>query len=123
MGTQQIPPNQVLMGLALIPMGLFPGLAAATITMLIITSAAAISQQTFTIHSQSIVDERWRTLISGVLNTVMGFAWAVTALAGGQIIERWGYATIFYVGAATTLLTVAIFHLIARRLCCLRTQV
>jgi hypothetical protein len=44
--------------------------------MLVIASTAAISQQTFTIHSQSIVDERWRTLMSGVLNTVMGFGWA-----------------------------------------------
>ncbi|MBT3343141.1 MAG: MFS transporter [Gemmatimonadetes bacterium] len=85
--------------------------------MLVIASTAAISQQTFTIHSQSIVDERWRTLMSGVLNTVMGFGWAVTALAGGQIIEHWGYTAIFYTAAASTLLTVVVSYLVAHRPC------
>ncbi|MEC8933347.1 MAG: MFS transporter [Candidatus Latescibacterota bacterium] len=108
--------TRLVMGIGLIPMALIPTLSAAAVSMLLIASASAISQQTFTIFSQSVVSERWRTLMSGVLNTTMGAAWAMTALVGGHIIERWGYGAVFLSGSVVTGLALIAFIAIAYHL-------
>ncbi len=108
--------TRLVMGIGLIPMALIPTLSAAAVSMLLIASASAISQQTFTIFSQSVVSERWRTLMSGVLNTTMGAAWAMTALVGGHIIERWGYGAVFLSGSVVTGLALIAFIAIAHHL-------
>ena len=108
--------TRLVMGIGLIPMALIPTLSAAAVSMLLIASASAISQQTFTIFSQSVVSERWRTLMSGVLNTTMGAAWAMTALVGGHIIERWGYGAVFLSGSVVTGLALMAFIAIAYHL-------
>ena len=83
--------------------------------MLLITAASSISQQIFSIYSQSAISTRWRTLMSGVVNTTMGCGWAITAWGGGLIIEHFGYNKVFLTGAATTVISVAVFALVARR--------
>jgi MFS family permease len=108
--------SRMIMALGLIPIALIPTLYAATAAMLIMASAAAISQQVFTLFSQSVVTDRWRSLMSGVTNTVMGAGWALTALAGGHVIKHWGYPTIFLIGSGATILTVVVFVAVARHL-------
>ena len=96
-------------------MALIPSLHVAALAMLLITAASSISQQILTIYSQSAIAPRWRTLMSGVVNTTMGCGWAITAWGGGLIIERYGYDKVFLTGAATTVISVAVFALVARR--------
>ena len=108
--------GRLLMTVALVPLALFPSLAVAAVAMLAISATSAVSQQIFTIYSQLITDARWRTLMSGVLNTIMGCGWAVTAWGGGVMIEKWGYSALFLAGAGSTANTVAVFAIVARRL-------
>ena len=108
--------TRMIMALGLIPMALIPNLYAATAAMLIMASAAAISQQAFTLFSQSVVSDHWRSLMSGVTNTVMGAGWAMTALAGGHVITRWGYPTLFLIASGGTMITVLAFVTVARHL-------
>ena len=100
---------------SLLPIALIPNLEAATGAMLVIVSASAISQQIFTIHTQGIVPAKWRTLMSGVLNTTLGISWAATAWAGGWVIEHLGYAAVFLMASAGTLLAMLVFALVGRR--------
>ena len=54
--------------------------------------------------------------MSGVTNTVMGAGWAMTALAGGHVITRWGYPTLFLIASGGTMITVLAFVTVARHL-------
>lgn len=108
--------GRALMAIAFVPLALFANLETAALSMLVVMSSSAITQQIFTIYSQLVVDTRWRTLMSGVLNTIMGFGWAVTALGGGLLIDHHGYDALFLAGAGSTVLTVLAFWIVARRL-------
>ena len=107
--------GRLVMAAGMVPMALVPSLHVAALAMLLITAASSISQQIFTIYSQSAISTRWRTLMSGVVNTTMGCGWAITAWGGGLIIEHFGYNKVFLTGAATTVISVAVFALVARR--------
>jgi MFS family permease len=108
--------SRAIMALAYLPVALIPTLRAATGWMLAVMSTSAISQQIFNIHSQSSVAPRWRTLMSGIVNTTMGVGWGATAFAGGLVIERWGYETLFLGGSAASALTVVLYLVVAPRI-------
>lgn len=108
--------GRMVMALAFVPLALLANLETAALSMLVVMSTSAISQQIFTIYSQLVVETRWRTLMSGALNTIMGLGWAITALGGGLLIEHQGYDALFLAGGLSTLLTVVTFSIVARRL-------
>lgn len=105
--------NRLLMAIAFVPLALFPTLRGATLSMLVLTSTSSVSQQIFQLYSQSVVDPRWRPLMSGVVNTTLGLGWAIIAFLGGHIIEQEGYDVLFLVGGGVTLVTCGIFLAVA----------
>ena len=66
------------------------------------TTGGAIAGAVFNLYSQSSVEQKWRSLMSGSTFTFMGCSWALTAFVGGYAIEHSGYPALFVGAAAAT---------------------
>ena len=77
---------------------------AAGLGYMILIGAVSLSNPTFLVFSQDVVEPRWRTTIASSISMSVGLGVAVTSFGGGYIIAAFGYQTLFIMGAAAGLL-------------------
>ena len=77
---------------------------AAGLGYMILIGAVSLSNPTFLVFSQDVVEPRWRTTIASSISMSVGLGVAVTSFGGGYIIAAFGYQTLFVLGASAGLL-------------------
>ncbi len=75
---------------------------------MILIGAVSLYSPTFLVFSQSVVEPRWRTMISSSIAMSIGIGIALTSFGGGFIITAYGFKTLFVVGAMAGLLGASI---------------
>ncbi len=66
---------------------------------MILIAAISLSNPTFLVFSQSVVEPQWRTTIASSIAMAVGLSVAITSFGGGYIIAAYGYKTLFMLGA------------------------
>ena len=75
---------------------------------MIMIAAVSLTNPTFLVFSQSVVEPRWRTTIASSIAMSVGLGVAVTSFGGGYIIAGFGFKVLFVLGALVGLLGAAI---------------
>lgn len=86
-------------GLASLPLALFPHWVPATLGFVGLMSMLAINGPSRNIFSQEIVPLRWRTTTAAIATIGLGLGWASTAAVGGYLIPRIGFGGLFWISA------------------------
>jgi MFS family permease len=92
-----------------LPIGLFPDLTAAAISLVVISIANAIAAAAFTPLHQEATPEKWRSLMAGSVFCAEAVSFALMAFLGGFMIKSLGYQPFFLVSAGTTFLSAFFF--------------
>jgi len=71
---------------------------------MIIIGAVSLSNPTFLVFSQSVVEPRWRNAIASSISMSVGLGVALTSFGGGYIIAAFGFQMLFVLGAIAGLL-------------------
>jgi MFS family permease len=90
--------------LASLPLAAVHDWAAASLGFLGWMSMLAVMGPSRSIFSQEIVTPRWHGTTAAVATVGIGLGWASTALAGGYLIARVGFAGVFWLSAALALM-------------------
>jgi MFS family permease len=92
-----------------LPIGLFPDLMAAAISLIVISIANAIAAVAFTPLHQEATPVKWRSLMAGSVFCAEAVSFALMAFLGGFMIKSLGYQLFFLVSAGTTFLSAFFF--------------
>ena len=87
------------MAASLLPLIFIPAWGAASLGFIGVTMWAAISRPVISIFNMAIVAPAWRNLTAGSTTMAVGISWAIMGLAGGFIIAKLGYPSLFATGA------------------------
>ena len=89
---------------AFLPLLLIVHWLAVGVGFMILVGVLSLSNPTFLVFSQSVVEPRWRTTIASAISMSVGVGIALTSLGGGYVIAAYGFQTLFVMGAAAGLL-------------------
>jgi MFS family permease len=62
-----------------------------------------------------LVDSQWRSLAYGAVSMAMGLGFGSTSLAGGYVIARAGYRTLFLLGVGLSMAGAVLMRALLRR--------
>jgi MFS family permease len=108
-------PNTVLIASAigtvsLLPLALIPLLPAAGLGYVGVTAISSMRFPAFMIFSTSLVPPNWRGTLAGVGEFAGGLSFAGLAFIGGSMAESQGFASLFLLGGALTLMGTLLFY-------------
>ena len=85
--------------ISLLPLALIPHWAGAGVGYIVAVAMTAITLPTFGVYHQESVPPKWRTAMSGAVNTATGLSNAMMAYGGAYIIINMGYRELFLLAA------------------------
>ncbi|NLD74440.1 MAG: MFS transporter [Chloroflexi bacterium] len=94
---------------SLVVLGLVPNRWAASAALMGVMASAAVSGPARAILSQAAVAPSERGAMSAMVTMGTGLGWAATASAGGLIIARAGYSSLFVLGALCVVAALGLF--------------
>lgn len=83
---------------SMIPLILIPQWFAAALGQFASMVLSAVRMPALQVYQMEMIEKRWRSLAYGAVNTAMGLSFGLVSFGGGQIIERWGYTSLFAMG-------------------------
>ncbi len=83
---------------SMVPLILIPQWFSAAIGQFASMALSAVRMPTLQVYQMEMIEKRWRSLAYGAVSTAMGFSFMLVSFGGGQIIERWGYTSLFAMG-------------------------
>lgn len=86
------------LAVTLLPMMLAPHWAAAGLGYMGLMALTAIARPAIVVFQMELVPPAWRTIMSGATTTAVGLGWGVASLAGGYVIAKLGYPSLFFSG-------------------------
>ena len=89
---------------AFIPLILIAHWLAVGIGFMIMVAVLSLTYPTLGVFSQSMVKPQWRTAIASAMSMSVGIGVALTSLGGGYVIAKFGYQTLFILGASAGIL-------------------
>lgn len=98
----------------LLPMALIPAVGAAGIGFAAVVSMVSMARAAMLVYQFELVPERWRAAMGTAGTLSVGVSGAALASAGGVIIVRSGFTSLFLLGAALTALGVLVFVALRR---------
>jgi len=93
---------------AFVPLILIAHWLAVGVGFIILVAALSLSNPTFLVFSQSVVEPRWHTAIASAISMSLGIGIALTSLGGGYVIAAYGFQALFIMGATAGLLAAGI---------------
>ena len=84
--------------LSMIPLIFIPQWFAAAFGQLVTMALSALRMPALQVYQMEIVEKRWRSLAYGAVSAAMGLSFGLVSLGGGQMIEKWGYNSLFVFG-------------------------
>lgn len=105
--------NVVLVGLvgifvAFLPLIFIAHWLAVGLGYMMVVAAVSLSNPTYLVFSQSVVEPRWRTTIASTIAMSVGIGVALTSFGGGYIISAFGFTPLFVLGAIVALVGLGI---------------
>lgn len=97
--------------LSILPLALIPFWPAAGVGYIGVTAISSMRFPAFMIYSMGLVPPRWRGTLAGVGEFSGGLSFAGLAFFGGTIVENRGFAPLFLLGGALTLVGTLLFYL------------
>ena len=88
---------------SMVPLVLIPQWIAAAIGQFGTMALSAMRMPALQVYQMEMIERRWRGLAYGVVSAAMGLSFALVSISGGQIIERWGYTSLFVMGVTLSL--------------------
>ena len=83
---------------SMIPLILIPQWFAAALGQFASMVLSAVRMPALQVYQMEMIEKRWRSLAYGAVNTAMGFSFMLVSFGGGQIIDKWGYTSLFAMG-------------------------
>ena len=83
---------------SMIPLILIPQWFTAALGQFASMVLSAVRMPALQVYQMEMIEKRWRSLAYGAVNTAMGLSFGLVSFGGGQIIERWGYTSLFALG-------------------------
>ena len=95
---------------SILPLALIPQWPAAGLGFIGITAISSMRFPAFMIFATSLVPPKWRGTLAGVGEFAGGLSFAGLAFIGGSLAENQGFATLFLLGGALTLVGTVLFY-------------
>lgn len=89
---------------AFIPLILIAHWLAVGIGFMTLVAVLSLTYPTLGVFSQSMVKPQWRTVIASAMSMSVGIGVALTSLGGGFVVAKFGYQTLFILGASAGIL-------------------
>ncbi len=100
---------------SLLPLGLVPHWAAASIGRIGYQVATAMWIPVLQVFQMELVDAEWRALTYGVTSMAMGLGFGSLSLVGGYIIAALGYRSVFLIGAGLDFVAALVLWAVLRK--------
>ena len=100
---------------SMVPLVLIPQWIAAAIGQFGTMALSAVRMPALQVYQMEMIERRWRALAYGAVSTAMGLSFALVSFSGGQIIERWGYTSLFVMGVTLSLVGAMIMWVTLKR--------
>ncbi len=100
---------------SMVPLVLIPQWIAAAIGQFGTMALSAMRMPALQVYQMEMIERRWRALAYGVVSAAMGLSFALVSISGGQIIERWGYTSLFVMGVTLSLVGAMIMWVTLKR--------
>ncbi len=88
---------------SMVPLILIPQWFAAAIGQFASMALSAVRMPALQVYQMEMIEKRWRALAYGAVSTAMGLSFGLVSFGGGQIIDRWGYTSLFTLGVILSL--------------------
>ena len=100
---------------SIVPLILIPQWISAAIGQFGTLVISAIRMPALQVYQMEMTEKRWRVLAYGAVSTAMGLSFALVSVSGGQIIERWGYNSLFVMGVTLSVVGATIMWAMLKR--------
>jgi len=100
---------------SMIPLILIPQWFAAAIGQFSSMVLSAVRMPALQVYQMEMIEKRWRSLAYGAVNTAMGLSFGLVSFGGGQIIERWGYTSLYTLGVSLSIVGASIMWMMLKR--------
>ena len=100
---------------SIVPLILIPQWISAAIGQFGTLVISAIRMPALQVYQMEMTEKRWRALAYGAVSTAMGLSFALVSVSGGQIIERWGYNSLFVMGVTLSVVGATIMWAMLKR--------
>lgn len=87
-----------------LPLALLPNWAGAGLGRLGVASMSAIWMPVVQIYQMELAPQEWRPLTFALMSVALGFNYGILSFFGGRVISQYGYAPLFLICAALTVL-------------------
>ncbi len=99
----------------MIPLILIPQWFAAALGQFASMVLSAVRMPALQVYQMEMIEKHWRSLAYGAVNTAMGLSFGLVSFGGGQIIDRWGYTSLFTLGVILSLFGATIMWMMLKR--------
>ncbi|MGC9350273.1 MAG: MFS transporter [Anaerolineae bacterium] len=90
-------------------LALVPHWSAAALGLAGTVALGTVATTSVVVYSQKLVTQEWQSVMSGALTMAIGLGITSSTLAGGYVIEAFGYRPLFAAGAVTTVASAGLF--------------
>lgn len=100
---------------SMIPLILIPQWFAAAIGQFASMVLSAVRMPALQVYQMEMIEKHWRSLAYGAVNTAMGLSFGLVSFGGGQIIEKWGYTSLYALGVSLSVVGATIMWAMLKR--------